>query len=399
MYVIITDIMSIYNSKLFYIVSLIIIFTFSINILNNQSKNILYKNESLRNGSPVAATSDTKVLPLILDLNKNLKSTQIQKNIFVSQKLDSDTYIKINNDKLHNYLINIFCSESTEKYTKVASGSGVFLTNPDEISGIVLTNAHVARHLLDSSKKCVGRTGSPTTTTHTLSLRYIPYYWLDKNNQYIIGDPDQNSTGEFDFAIIESNRIKPLKKDTSNIYTALRVSPKLKISNYDDKNGLNSIYIYSYPAQQVLSKNVYNQLFQKKDLVSVSKVYSSPLQNIKDSLLDVIGSKYIDHGSSGGMVISQGQSNALIGLSSILIKNEIPQVVRVVTIKHILAVMEYDLRNINKAQTEPFLAIIKDLLTKKEIDMSLIQIFNDIKLKSSLEEYTKETLVRLNILK
>jgi hypothetical protein len=133
--------------------------------------------------------------------------------------------------------------------------------------------------------------------------------------------------------------------------------------------------------------------------VQVSNVYSSPTQNIRDSLLDVVGSKYIDHGSSGGMVISQGQSNSLIGLSSILIKNDAPQTVRVVTLKHVLSILEYDIKNINNTQTDPFLIIIKDILTKKDIDMSVIQILKNIKLTSTLEQYTKETLIRLNIIK
>ena len=387
--------MRIYNSKLLYISIVIIIFIFSINKLNKQ--NNINSQKILEKGVPIAV-SDTKTLPLILNINQNSKSSQIQKTIFTP--ININTYLNNkNNDRLNDYLINIFCSEITGKYVKVASGSGVFLSDPSETSGVVLTNAHVARHLLDSNKKCVGRTGSPTATTHTLSLRYIPYYWLNKNNQYIIGDPDQNSTGEFDFAIIGSTRIKSLKKDTSNIYNILKTNPKLKISNYQDTSDLNSVYIYSYPAQQTLSKNVYNPLFQKKDLVKVSNVYSSPTQNIKDSLLDVIGSKYVDHGSSGGMVISQGQSNSLIGLSSILIKNDAPQTVRVVTLKHVLSILENDIKNINNTQTDPFLIIIKDMLTKKDIDMSVIQILKNIKLTSVLEQYTRDTLIELNIIK
>ena len=394
--------MYIHNSKIFYTLTLVMVFIFSIGIINKDNNNILHKNKRLTSGSPIATISNSKALPLILDINKNPQSTQIQKNIFNTPNIANDLYINKNNDTLDTYLINIFCSESAGKYVKVASGSGVFLSNPDETLGVVLTNAHVARHLLDSNKKCVGRTGSPTKTTHTITLRYIPYYWLDRNNKYVIGDPDQNSTGEFDFAIIESKKIKPLKKDTLNIYTALKTSPKLKISNYEDRSFLNSVYIYSYPAQQTLSKNVYNPLYQKKDLVTVSSVYSSPSQNIKDSLLDVVGSKNVDHGSSGGMVVSQGQSNSIIGLSSILIKNNAPQTVRVVTIKHILSVLEYDLNNINKAQTDPFLSTIKEILNKKDvdnIDISLVQILKNIKLTSVLEQYTRETLIKLNIMR
>ena len=60
----------------------------------------------------------------------------------------------------------------------------------------------------DNKKKCVGRTGNPAITTHKLTLRYIPSFWLKDNNKYVIGDPNKNSTGEFDFALIESEKIK-----------------------------------------------------------------------------------------------------------------------------------------------------------------------------------------------
>lgn len=388
--------MHIYNSKIIYYVTLITVFLFTLTYIN---KNYSYINttDKVSYGNPVA-TTDSKTLPLITDINQNNKSLKIQETILTPVKSNNQNISK-NNDHLSSYLINIFCSESSTKYVKVASGSGIFLSNPNEDVSVVLTNAHVARHLLDSKKKCVGRTGSPTTTTHTLVLRYIPYYWLNKHNQYVIGDPDQTSTGEYDFAILEAKRIKPLPSKSSNVYTALSTNPKLKISNYDEKNYLNNTYIYSYPAQAILTKNINSPLYQKKDIVTVSNVYANPNENIQESLLDVIGSKYIDHGSSGGMVISQGVSNSIIGLSSILIKSNSPQTVRVVTMRHVLSTIQNDLQKINNAQTDPFLYLIKDWLVKKDVDMSLVQIFKNIKLTSVLEQYTRDTLKNLNIIK
>jgi hypothetical protein len=368
-----------------YVVLVVIILVGAVFLLNNRN---------IESGTPIS-TIDA------VALNQNAQSSKIQNLIFAPTNLTKNiNYLNqtAGTDKLDNYVVNIFCSEVTSKYVKVASGSGVFLSDPNETNGVIVTNAHVARHLLDSNKKCVGRTGSPTATTLTLTLRYIPSYWLNNNGQYVIGDPDQSTTGEFDFAIIESKRIKPLKKDTTNIYNALTVFPKLKISNYDENTLLNTVYIYSYPAQQSLSKNVYNALYQKKDTVRVSGVYTSPTQNIRDSLLDVSGSKYIDHGSSGGMVISQGSTNSIMGLSSVLIKDN-PQIVRVVTMKHVLATLENDLKSINNAQTDSFLSIIRDTLTKKDVDLSVAQILKNIKLTSVLEQYTRTTLRNLNIIR
>lgn len=377
--------MSIYNRNIMYVVLMVIILVGAVFLLNNGS---------IKSGTPVSTVD-------AVALNQNTQSSKIQNLIFAPSNLTNNiNYLNQTTkpDKLDNYVVNIFCSEVTNKFVKVASGSGVFLSDPNETNSVIITNAHVARHLLDSNKKCVGRTGSPTTTTLTLTLRYIPSYWLNNNGQYVIGDPDQSTTGEFDFAIIESKRIKPIKKDTTNIYNSLTVFPKLKISNYDESALLSSIYIYSYPAKQSLSKNVYNALYLKKDDVRVSGVYASPTQNIRDSLLDVSGSKYIDHGSSGGMVISQGSTNSIIGLSSVLIRDN-PQVVRVVTMKHILATLENDLKSINNAQTDSFLSIIRDTLTKKDIDLSMAQILKNIKLTSVLEQHTRTTLRNLNIIR
>jgi len=133
--------------------------------------------------------------------------------------------------------------------------------------------------------------------------------------------------------------------------------------------------------------------------VSISNVYSSPSNNITDSLLDVTGSENIDHGSSGGMVVIQGQNNTLVGLSSVLIKDNSPQIVRVVTLKHVLATIKNDLLNIDNAQTDPYLILIDDMLSKREFDISLAQIFKNIKLTSVLELHTKNTLRNLNIIK
>ncbi len=393
-YAIITDIMHIYNTKIINIILLIAIFYGSIHILNIKRLPEKDKeNKAISTGFVISNSYDRP----IISLNTNEQTSNIQKLLFTNNNTLSIT----NKNDLNNYLINIFCSETTNKYIKVASGSGVFLSDPDEDVSIVLTNAHVARHLLDSNKKCVGRTKSPTTTTHTLTLRYIPSYWLNTNHQYIIGDPDQNSTGEFDFAIIESKKIKNLKPENknTNIYNVLKPKLKIKMSDYANTSLLDKVYIYSYPARQTLSKNVYNPLYQKKDSVWISNVYSSPTYNIYDSLLDVSGSQNIDHGSSGGMVVSQGQNNNLIGLSSVLIKENKPQVVRVVTIKHVLETLKNDLIDINNAQTDPYLITIKDILSKKEADSSLIQILKNIKLTSVLENQTRLTLKNLNIIR
>lgn len=307
-------------------------------------------------------------------------------------------YPEINkqNSGIESYAMNIFCTEIIDKkYIKAITGSGVFLANPDDKKNVVLTNAHVARHLLDSKKKCVGRTGTPAATTHTLTLRYIPSFWLQSNGAYIIGDPNKESTGEFDFALIETEKIEA-KKKKATLYDTFK--PELKFQMKDYGTGYTQGHIFSYPAEKSLSRNIYNPLLLKKDNIEIKQVYSSPALQETDSLIDTVGSIHIDHGSSGGMVILQGVTNNLIGLSSILIQANKPQIVRVVSLKHIFTVMEKELGLSRASQSDVFIKILQDARSKTFSDQGLISIFKNQKLTATLEQQTRETLINLRII-
>lgn len=297
---------------------------------------------------------------------------------------------------IESYTVNIFCTEIiNKKYLKAVSGSGVFLSDPTETKSIILTNAHVARHLLDKNKNCVGRTGNPAVSTHKLILRYIPSFWLQSNGSYIIGDPNKDSTGEFDFAIIEAQKNKITTKKSVSVYDVFKQSLKLQLRDYIDKASQG--IIFSYPAQQTLSRNIYNPLYLKKDSMVVKEVYNSPTYKESDSLLDTHGSVNIDHGSSGGMVLLQNTQNNLIGLSSILIKENNPQIVRVVTLKHVFSVIEKDLNLANSAQSDVFSEILKNAQNQKISDESILNVFKNNKLTATLELQTRKTLLNLGI--
>ncbi len=378
--------MNIFNYKVVYITTLCTsTFLLSLFFLNKTNENIHINKNKITSGINISSTSNTSN-QIPLNLNKNNTSI-IKDSIFETQ-----------NKNIIEYLINIFCTEKTKTYVKAISGSGVFISNPDDNINTVITNAHVARHLLDSSKTCVGRTGNPTKTTHTLTLRYIPDQWIINNDKYIVGDQNKESTGEFDFAILESKRIKPLDIKNKNIYDTFKQKLKIKISGYNDPY-IDNLYIHSYPAEKILSKNIYTPLLQVKDNVKITKIYNSPTDNIEDSLLDVTGSKNIDHGSSGGMLISQGLNYSLLGLSSVLIQKNEPQIVRIVTLKHILKILENELLYINNNNSNIFSNLITDMLKNKEVDITSMQIFKNNKLTSILENDTKQTLKTLNIIR
>lgn len=329
-------------------------------------------------------------LVLVIIFTQNTKASSIS------------IYPEINKKSVgvEHYALNIFCTEIIEKrYIKAISGSGVFLSDPDADKSIILTNAHVARHLLDKNKNCVGRTGSPAVTTHKLTLRYIPSFWLNANGKYIIGDPNKESTGEFDFAVLEATKNKKTTKKTKTIYDTFKQTLLFQLKDYAN-NTLDSYFqgsILSYPAQKTLSSNIYNPLYLKKDPIHIEEVYSSPTYNETDSLIDTQGSVNIDHGSSGGMVLLQNTTNNLIGLSSVLIQANSPQVVRVVTLKHVFSVIDKDLSLINTNQSDVFSQIIKNIEQQKVFDESSLNIFKNNKLTSLLEQQTRKTLFNLGI--
>ena len=99
------------------------------------------------------------------------------------------------------------------------------------------------------------------------------------------------------------------------------------------------------------------------------------------------------------MVIFQGQNNYLLGLSSVMIREDKPQIIRVVTLKHVLTTIKNDLTLINNAQVDPFSIIIDQMLSNKENELTVAQIFKNIKLTSVLEKNTKDTLIRLGVIK
>lgn len=336
-----------------------------------------------------------------MHVKKNILLSVFVLHILISSEINAATsllYPEINKQSVgvENYAINIFCTETVDKkYLKVVSGSGVFLSSPSDAKGVILTNAHVARHLLDKNKNCVGRTGSPAATTHRLVLRYIPSFWLQSNGSYIIGDPNKDSTGEFDFAILESTKISKTTKKSVNLYDVFQSKLNLQLKDYNETRSQGSIF--SYPAQKTLSKNVYNPLYLKKDSITVGEVYNSPTYQEPDSLLDALGSTFIDHGSSGGMVILQNTNNNLIGLSSILIRENYPQTVRVVTLKHVFSVIEKDLGVVNTNQSGIFVDVLKEAQKQKLFDDSYINIFKNNKLTAILELQTRNTLLNLGI--
>jgi S1-C subfamily serine protease len=98
-------------------------------------------------------------------------------------------------------LVNIFCTYTTDSYTRTTTGTGFFI-NPD---GIILTNAHVAQFLLletvAGNTDCIIRTGNPAEPTYKADLLYIPPAWVEKHAA-LIDAVNPTGTGERDYALL-----------------------------------------------------------------------------------------------------------------------------------------------------------------------------------------------------
>lgn len=104
---------------------------------------------------------------------------------------------------LGDAIVNIYCTQETEEYRRIISGTGFLISN----KGIILTNAHVAQFLLLDGIKgqgeinCSGRTGKIAESVYELSLLYISSTWIAEHAD-LISNQNPRGTGESDFALL-----------------------------------------------------------------------------------------------------------------------------------------------------------------------------------------------------
>jgi hypothetical protein len=98
-------------------------------------------------------------------------------------------------------LVNIYCTYTTESYTKTTTGTGFFI----DTDGILLTNAHVAQFLLleglVGEAQCIIRAGNPAVPAYEAELLYISPAWIQEHAK-LINDQTPKGTGERDYALL-----------------------------------------------------------------------------------------------------------------------------------------------------------------------------------------------------
>ncbi len=98
-------------------------------------------------------------------------------------------------------LVNIYCTYTTDDYTRTTTGTGFFVDS----DGVILTNAHVAQFLLletlNGQTDCIVRTGNPAVATYEADLLYISPAWVQEHAA-LIATENPKGTGERDYALL-----------------------------------------------------------------------------------------------------------------------------------------------------------------------------------------------------
>ncbi len=201
-------------------------------------------------------------------------------------------------------LVNIYCSYTTDTYTKTTTGTGFFI----DTDGVILTNAHVAQFLLlegiMGEAECVIRTGSPATPQYEAELLYIPPAWVREHAE-LINDRAPKGTGERDYALLYVTSALD-NKPMPGKFAALPFDTDLLELDVVD----TEVFATGYPAN-ALVHDVDAPLVPKQATTTIGD-----LMTFQSNLVDIFtirGSQIGEHGSSGGPIVdTRGKAIGII---------------------------------------------------------------------------------------
>lgn len=200
--------------------------------------------------------------------------------------------------KVKSALGNVYCSTIEGNRVQKITGSAVAISN----NGVMITNAHVAEHILLSNTKaknsnCFVRTGSPARKAYSARVVFLPEEWVLRNKDNL-KFTSVTGTGEHDYALILLD-----EKINTSADQLTFIEP---VSNSLEKRA--SVILGGYPA---FNANVIeNALYPVIDTSRIVQTFA--LGNETGALGDTSPSILAIHGSSGGAV---GNENGdLIGI-------------------------------------------------------------------------------------
>ncbi|MCA9360964.1 trypsin-like peptidase domain-containing protein [Candidatus Kaiserbacteria bacterium] len=195
-------------------------------------------------------------------------------------------------------LVNIFCTFTTDEYTRSTTGSGYFIND----TGVIITNAHVAQFLLldgiiDGDSSCVLRTGTPATPTYNTDLLYISPAWIQEHAN-LLTETSPSGTGERDYALLYVTgrtdqapmpaHFPALAIDT-NLLTVGAVSSPITAAGY--------------PASIMQREGSGAELIEIETQSSIVELMTFGSNYV--DLFSIAGSKVGEQGASGGPIVNE----------------------------------------------------------------------------------------------
>ncbi len=195
--------------------------------------------------------------------------------------------------------VNIYCTRPVGGQIAHHSGSGVVI----DPSGIIITNAHVAEHVLleqAGRETCFIRTGSPATNSYKAKVVFLPDAWIE-TNRFNLNSGTLTGTGENDYAILMiTSRVSKNAYDVPLPYLA------------PDTSNINigtNITIAGYP---ILSQSVSiltSGLYSLSAPSSIIRV--SGYDGVSADVINTGPTNLAEHGTSGGAIATGG---SLVGI-------------------------------------------------------------------------------------
>lgn len=208
-------------------------------------------------------------------------------------------------DKIKSSVGNLFCTTIKGNKIEKRTGSVVAISN----TGVMITNAHVAEHLLLSntsqniSQTCFVRTGSPALKAYSAKVLFMPDEWVYANKDNLKYQ-SLSGTGEHDYALIV---LTEKVNQTSPSLSFL--NPKGQTLSPDKK-----IFASGYP---VFGASILdNALYNRTESLYITKTWG--LGKTNTDLADTSATVIATVGSSGGAITdTEGNLIGIIVASSV----------------------------------------------------------------------------------